>query len=145
MTLKETEDTTENEKEAVEEKLEKEEAEIVKETEEAKLPVREKVEVEEIVEERFYTIPLGKAWVAPRNRRAPRAIRIIRDFIRKHMKLEAGKEKEDEEVEQKKIIISNEVNEKIWSRGIEKPPRKIRVRAVKDKDGNVTVYLAEGD
>jgi large subunit ribosomal protein L31e len=145
MTLKETEDTTENEKEAVEEKLEKEEAEIVKETEEAKLPAREKVEVEEIVEERFYTIPLGKAWVAPRNRRAPRAIRIIRDFIRKHMKLEAGKEKEDEEVEQKKIIISNEVNEKIWSKGIEKPPRKIRVRAVKDKDGNVTVYLAEGD
>jgi large subunit ribosomal protein L31e len=145
MTLKETEETTENEKEAVEEKLEKEEAEIVKETEEAKLPAREKVEEEEIVEERFYTIPLGKAWVAPRNRRAPRAIRIIRDFIRKHMKLEAGKEKEDEEVEQKKIIISNEVNEKIWSRGIEKPPRKIRVRAVKDKDGNVTVYLAEGD
>jgi large subunit ribosomal protein L31e len=145
MTLKETEDTTENEKEAVEEKLEKEEAEIVKETEEAKLPAREKVEEEEIVEERFYTIPLGKAWVAPRNRRAPRAIRIIRDFIRKHMKLEAGKEKEDEEVEQKKIIISNEVNEKIWSKGIEKPPRKIRVRAVKDKDGNVTVYLAEGD
>jgi large subunit ribosomal protein L31e len=145
MMLKETEDTTENEKEAVEEKLEKEEAEIVKETEEAKLPAREKVEEEEIVEERFYTIPLGKAWVAPRNRRAPRAIRIIRDFIRKHMKLEAGKEKEDEEVEQKKIIISNEVNEKIWSKGIEKPPRKIRVRAVKDKDGNVTVYLAEGD
>jgi large subunit ribosomal protein L31e len=145
MTLKETEETTENEKEAVEEKLEKEEAEIVKETEEAKLPAREKVEEEEIVEERFYTIPLGKAWVAPRNRRAPRAIRIIRDFIRKHMKLEAGKEKEDEEVEQKKIIISNEVNEKIWSKGIEKPPRKIRVRAVKDKDGNVTVYLAEGD
>jgi len=142
MTLKEAEDATENEKEAVEEKLEKGEAEIVKEAEEAKLPARGKVEEEEIVEERFYTIPLGKAWVAPRNRRAPRAIRIIRDFIRKHMKLEAGK---GEEAEQKKIVISNEVNEKIWSRGIEKPPRKIRVRAVKDKDGNVTVYLAEGD
>jgi Ribosomal protein L31E len=145
MTLKETEDATENEKEAVEEKLEKGEADIVKEAEEAKLPARGKVEEEEIVEERFYTIPLGKAWVAPRNRRAPRAIRIIRDFIRKHMKLEAGKGEEDEEAEQKKIVISNEVNEKIWSRGIEKPPRKIRVRAVKDKDGNVTVYLAEGD
>jgi large subunit ribosomal protein L31e len=35
------------------------------------------------------------------------------------------------------------VNEKVWSRGIEKPPRKIKVRATKDKDGNVTVYLAE--
>jgi len=40
-------------------------------------------------------------------------------------------------------VISQEVNEKIWSRGIEKPPRKIRVRVTKDKDGNVTVYLAE--
>jgi ribosomal protein L31E len=33
----------------------------------------------------------------------------------------------------------------MWARGIEKPPRKIRVRAAKDKEGNVTVYLAEGD
>jgi len=139
MTLKEVEDAAENEKEAIGEKPD------TKEAEEVKLPAREKVEEEEIVEERFYTIPLGKAWVAPRNKRAPRAIRIIRDFIRRHMKLEAGKGEEDKEAEQKKIIISNEVNEKIWSRGIEKPPRKIRVRAVKYKDGNVTVYLAEGD
>ncbi|MFQ5999703.1 MAG: hypothetical protein ACE5J6_02885 [Candidatus Bathyarchaeia archaeon] len=37
------------------------------------------------------------------------------------------------------------MNEKIWSRGIQKPPRRIRVRAVRDKEGIVTVYLAEGD
>ena len=43
------------------------------------------------------------------------------------------------------LVISNEVNEKVWSRGIEKPPRKIRVRAVKDKEGVITVHLAEGD
>jgi large subunit ribosomal protein L31e len=42
-------------------------------------------------------------------------------------------------------VISQEVNERIWGRGIEKPPKKIRVRAAKDKDGNVTVYLAEGE
>jgi ribosomal protein L31E len=37
------------------------------------------------------------------------------------------------------------VNERIWRRGIEKPPRRVRIRAAKDKEGNVTVFLAEGD
>ncbi|MEM1784725.1 MAG: 50S ribosomal protein L31e [Candidatus Bathyarchaeia archaeon] len=96
-----------------------------------------------MVEERFYTIPLGKAWIAPSKKRAPRAIRIIRDFIKRHMKVETLEGSEG--AESRKIIISNEVNEKIWERGIEKPPRKIRVKAVKDIEGNVTVYLAEGD
>ncbi|MEM3463820.1 MAG: 50S ribosomal protein L31e [Candidatus Bathyarchaeia archaeon] len=134
--------------EPLEEELEKGEAEKPLEEEAAEeevKPPREEIE-EEIVEERFYTIPLGKAWLVPPNKRAPKAIRIIRDFIKRHMKLEAKKEgEEEEEAEPKKLIISNEVNEKVWSRGIEKPPRKIRVRAARDKDGNVTVYLAEGD
>ena len=52
---------------------------------------------------------------------------------------------EEEEETGKRLIITKEVNERIWDRGIEKPPRKIRVRAAKDKDGNVTVYLAEGE
>lgn len=113
--------------------------------EEAKPPSREKKE-EEIVEERTYTIPLGKALIMPPRKRSPRAMRMIRSFMVKHMKLEARKEGEGEEEEEpKKLIISNEVNEKVWGRGVEKPPRKIRVRAAKDKDGNVTVYLAEGD
>jgi len=107
-------------------------------------PREEKVEEEEIVEERVYTIPLGKAWIVPPNKRAPRAMRMIRSFVIRHMKLEARKEGEEEE-ETRRVVISNEVNERVWVRGIEKPPRKIRVRAAKDKEGNVTVYLAEGD
>jgi len=43
------------------------------------------------------------------------------------------------------ITISGEVNERIWRKGIQKPPRKIRVRAAKDEDGKVSVYLAEAD
>jgi large subunit ribosomal protein L31e len=82
----------------------------------------------------------------PANKRAPRAMRMLRSFITKHMKLEARKETEGEEEEEPaRLVIDNEVNLKVWSRGIEKPPRKIRVRAAKDKEGNVTVYLAEGD
>jgi len=129
--------------EPLEEELEEKKAEVKEEeVEEAKPPKEEEVK-EEFVEERFYTIPLGKAWLMPPNKRAPKAIRIIRDFVKRHMKLEA--KAEEEEAEPKRLIISNEVNEKVWSRGIEKPPRKIRIRAAKDKDGNVTVYLAEGD
>ena len=58
------------------------------------------------------------------------------------MKLEIRVEEEEPE-ELPRLIISQDLNEKVWGRGIEKPPRKVRVRAAKDKDGNVTVYLAE--
>jgi len=106
---------------------------------------REKApEEEEIVEERIYTIPLRRAWIAPRKKRAPRAVRIVKSFVQRHMKIETEVKGEEEE-EEGRLVISNEVNEKLWSRGIEKPPRNIRVRAVKDKEGVVTLYLAEGD
>ena len=147
----ETEETGENvEEKAPAEKIQKEpaakEEEMPAAEEEAK-PSKEKGEEEkEIVEERIYTVPLGKAWIMPPNKRTPRAVRMLRTFIIKHMKLETRKEEETEEEETlPQLIISNEVNEKMWSRGIEKPPRKIRVRAEKDKEDNVTVYLAEGD
>jgi large subunit ribosomal protein L31e len=122
-----------------------EEKQAPSEKEEVKPSLREKkTEEEEIVEERIYTVPLGKAWIMPPRKRTPRAMRMIRAFVIKHMKLEAKKEEEEEE-EPKKLVISNEVNEKVWERGVEKPPRKIRIRAAKDKEGNITVYLAEGD
>jgi len=130
------------EEKATEETVEAEEAPAPAEEEEAKPPEKKKKEEEEIVEERIYTIPLGKAWVRPPNKRAPRAMHMIRAFVNRHMKLTMRVE-EEEERELPKLVISKEVNEKVWGRGIEKPPRKIRVRAAKDKDGNVTVHLAE--
>jgi large subunit ribosomal protein L31e len=152
---KEQEELPETKEEAKTEEIIEEKAEEEAETkeeemptppteEEAKPPPREEKSEEEIVEERIYTIPLSKAWIGPPRKRAPRAMRIIRSFLIKHMKLEKREEGE-EEGEPKRLIISNEVNEKVWSRGIEKPLRKVRVRAAKDKEGNVTVYLAEGD
>lgn len=113
------------------------------EEEEKAKPRKKKKEEEEIVEERTYTIPLQKALVRPPKKRAPRAMQLIKAFITKHMKLEMKVSEEEEEEELPQLIISQEVNEKIWDKGIKKPPRKIRVRAAKDKDGNVTVYLAE--
>ena len=114
----------------------------VEEVEEEKAKPKKKKE-EEIVEERTYTVPLSRALVRPPKKRAPRAMQLLKIFITKHMKLEMKVSEEEEEEELPQLIISKEVNEKIWSKGIEKPPRKIRVRAAKDKDGNVTVHLAE--
>jgi large subunit ribosomal protein L31e len=112
------------------------------ETEAEEKPKRKKKE-EEIVEERFYTIPLQKALIRPPKKRAPRAMQLIKIFVTKHMKLEMKVSEEEEEEELPQLIISQEINEKVWGRGIEKPPRKIKTRVTKDKDGNVTVYLAE--
>jgi len=149
------------EEELTEETSQKEEAEETKEATEAekaeaaapeeeekeeKKERPEKAKEEDIVEERLYTIPLRRAWIAPRKKRAPRAMRIVKSFIQRHMKVEAKAEAGEEEEEEKgRLVISSEVNEKLWSKGIEKPPRNIRVRAVKDKEGVVTLYLAEGD
>jgi large subunit ribosomal protein L31e len=147
----ETENAEETELEEVlkeepaEETAQTEEVPIEAEEEEKPAKKKKKGKEEEIVEERVYTIPLGKASVRPPKKRAPRAIQLIRAFITKHMKLEMPVEEEEEEGEMPRLTISSEVNERIWGRGIKKPPRKIRVRAAKDSDGNVKVYLAEGE
>jgi len=90
------------------------------------------LEEAEPIEERTYVIPLGKTRITSRKKRAPRAIRLIREFAKRHMKAE-------------EVKIAPELNEYIWSRGIEKPPRKVRVRMEKYEDGTVKVYLAEGE
>jgi large subunit ribosomal protein L31e len=145
--LEETEEPEEEELDS--EVAEKEDEELEEEEEEEFLEAEEKVSrkekeepEEDIVEERFYTIPLGKAWIVPRKKRAPKAARIVKSFVLKHMKVRTEAEGEEEP---ERLVIDNEVNEKLWSRGIEKPPRKIRVRVVKDNEGVVTVLLAEGD
>jgi large subunit ribosomal protein L31e len=84
---------------------------------------------EEIIDERIYTIPLAKARNGPRNKRAKKSVRFLKDFMTRHFKPEA-------------LVISQEVNEKIWERGIQKPPRKLKIRATKNVDGLVVVYLA---
>ena len=85
----------------------------------------------EVVEEKTYTISLRHVWVVtPRGKRAPRAVRDVRAFVARHMKAD-------------EVAISNEVNSELWARSINKPPRKITVRAVKDKEGKVIVYPAK--
>ncbi len=103
--------------------------EKVEEKEEEEEEAEEEGEEIEVVEERIYTIPLRKVWGPPRGKRTPRAMRLLRAFVKRHMKAET-------------VEISNEVNEELWTRGIRKPPREIKVRLVKDKEGRVIVYPA---
>ena len=146
----EEEEETEEPEEILDSEVPEEEDEELEEEEEEEFleakernSRKEKEELEEdIIEERFYTIPLRKAWISTRKKRAPKAVRIVKSFVLKHMKVRTEAEGEEEA---EKLVIDNEVNEKLWNRGIEKPPRKIRVRVVKDKEGVVTVFLAEGD
>jgi large subunit ribosomal protein L31e len=82
------------------------------------------------VEERILTIPLAKAFTGSIKKKTPKAVRFLLKFVKKHMKSE-------------NILLSTEVNEALWSRGIEGAPRQIRVKAVRGRDNEVTVYLAK--
>ena len=75
---------------------------------------------EEEENERIYTIPLRKTRNVPRTRRAPHALRAIKQYVAKHMKAELSA-----------VWIDPPVNEMIWSQGIESPPSKIRLKAKK--------------
>ncbi|MCI0504346.1 50S ribosomal protein L31e [Candidatus Micrarchaeota archaeon] len=81
--------------------------------------------------ERIYTVPLGDAYETVRNKRTPRAVKILRAFIARHMKSEGAR-----------IILSEALNSRLWVRSIQKPPRRIKVRLVKD-DGVVRAYLSD--
>ncbi|HDR73429.1 MAG TPA: 50S ribosomal protein L31e [Methanoculleus sp.] len=84
----------------------------------------------DVLKEQIYVIPLRDAKRAPRWKRSNKAVKDIRAFLVKHMKSEDVK-------------LDRSINEKVWDRGSEKPPRKIRVRAMKFEDGQVQAELAE--
>ena len=76
--------------------------------------------------DRVYTIPLGKALLSPDNHRAKRAINMIREFARRHMKI-------------KDVRIDPEVAKLVWARGMRRPPRKIRVRMERTEEKHILI------
>jgi len=81
---------------------------------------------------RIYTVNLAKAWDTPRYRRTDRVVNIIKEFTQRHMQTD-------------KVKIDQDLNRHIWSRGKKNPPRKIRLRMVKEDDDTVVVssYIEE--
>lgn len=95
----------------------------------------EKTETIKAELEREYIIPLRKEWRKVANyRRAGRAVKAIKKFIARHMKVP--------EHDVSKVKLDQWLNQEIWFRGRKKPPAKIKVRARKEGE-IVKVELAE--
>ena len=82
--------------------------------------------------ERVYTVPLGKVLLSPNTHRAVRAINMIKEFARRHMKTYSVK-------------IDEEISHIIWARGVRSPPRKIRVKMTKTEEGYILVSPYEDE
>ena len=113
------------------EEIAKEPKEVIEAPEAPAEPEEPEEEELEIVEEKFYDLNLRRIWNAPREKRTPRAVRFLREFVAQRMKTT-------------EVSLSEETNSMLWQRGISKPPRKIRIRVVKDKEGRVIVFPGEG-
>ena len=87
-------------------------------------------EQERVEGERIYTIPLRAVKKAPRWKRSKRAIALIREFLIRHTKAEY-------------LILDNALNEKIWERGSQKPPSRVRVRVTRQEEDTVRAELVE--
>lgn len=79
-----------------------------------------------------YVVPLKRVYWGRRTNRAPRAIRMIRNFVRRHMKAD-------------RVLIMNDVNEFVWSRSRERPPRRVKilvkVEEREEEEGKVRVAV----
>ena len=80
--------------------------------------------------ERVYTINLGKVLLSQSQHRAVRAINMIKEFARHHMKVED-------------IKIEEDLAHQIWAKGVRSPPRKVRVRMSRTDEGYVLVSTYE--
>jgi len=84
---------------------------------------------------REYIIPLReKSRVVPRYKKTPKAIKTIKEFIARHMKVENR--------DLDKVKISKDLNQFLWAKGIRKHPHKIKVKATKSGE-NVIVELVD--
>jgi len=97
---------------------------------------KDKKKGKEVVElEREYVVPLRRGFLnVPKYKRAKKAIRILKEFMVRHMGVRDG--------DLGKVKIDMYLNNEIWFRGIKKPLSKVKVRARK-VGGIVYVELAE--
>ena len=82
-----------------------------------------------MAEEKIVTLNLRKDLIkTPRWKRSKRALKLLREKIRRIAKTEIVK-------------IDRAVSEKIWARGVEKPPMKLRLRIRKIDEKTSEVKL----
>lgn len=81
-----------------------------------------------MADEKIFTIPLRDVFEKPRTKRAELAVDVVKAYLVKHMKTED-------------IKIGSSINHEIWKRGIQKPPRKIRIHAIKEDNAVYTEMM----
>ncbi|MEM4625339.1 MAG: 50S ribosomal protein L31e [Candidatus Pacearchaeota archaeon] len=85
--------------------------------------------------EREYIINLRRDILkAPKYKRTPKAVKAIKKFVVRHMKVE--------DRDESKVRIDKWLNNELWFRGIQNPPTKIKIK-VKKEGGVCFVSLAE--
>ncbi|RLE43852.1 hypothetical protein DRJ16_03330 [Candidatus Woesearchaeota archaeon] len=79
---------------------------------------------EEKTLERIYVVPLRKEWLKVAHyRRAEKAVRALKAFVAKHMKVALND-----------VKVGKYLNEAIWQRGAKRPPHKIKIIVKKEKE-----------
>ncbi|MBT4334726.1 hypothetical protein HOD61_02820 [archaeon] len=72
--------------------------------------------------ERLYVIPLRRGFLkAAKHKRSSKSIRLIKEFLKKHMKTE-------------NILIGKYLNEAVWKNGPKNPPSKVNIKVIKEND-----------
>ena len=84
----------------------------------------------EVQNEIILNVPLRKAKLSSRSRRADSAVNVLKTFVSKNTKTEVSK-----------IWIDTTVNNRIWEKGKTKIPSKLTVKVVKLQDGTAEVLL----
>ncbi|MFH0890084.1 MAG: 50S ribosomal protein L31e [Candidatus Aenigmatarchaeota archaeon] len=75
-----------------------------------------------MTDEKVYNIPLRRVFSkTSRRRKSPAAVKSIRTFVSKMLRADD-------------VVISPEINEFVWSRGVSHPPAKIRIKVRKEGD-----------
>jgi len=82
--------------------------------------------------ERIYTVPLTGAYRYRRRNRAVRSMALLKEFLARHMKSNV-----------ENVRLDAGLNDYLWSHGMTKPPRRVKVKVKKGDDGTVDVYLLE--
>jgi large subunit ribosomal protein L31e len=81
--------------------------------------------------ERTYTIPLRREWLKNvKYKRAKKAVRAIREFLSRHMKVGMAN-----------VKIEKYLNLELWKHSIKNPPSRVKVNVTKDDKGVVRAEL----
>ncbi|MBN2014667.1 MAG: 60S ribosomal protein L31 [Candidatus Altiarchaeota archaeon] len=71
--------------------------------------------------EEVYTIPLREAFRVSKTKRASSATKTIKEYLTGKLKLS-------------NVRVDPSINEALWVKGVKKPPRRIRIKIIKEED-----------